>query len=116
MAEGLTSDATIGNLGRIRAGDSNARTQALGTLTVEQLGGAGVSYGAANLQSETNGSTRALNVRSWMIHNFRTERGGNIGSVSIGGTLIGSRTSNSGSIYSSGEHRQRHRSRFSPWR
>jgi len=105
MAEGIDlGDVTItGNLGRIRAGDSNARTQALGTLNVEILGGSGTLFGAANLQSETNGSTRALNVRSWMIDsNFRTERGGNIGSVSIGGTLIGSGTSNSGSIYSSG--------------
>ena len=105
MAEGIDlGDVTIsGNLGRIRAGDSNARTQALGTLNVEILGGSGTMFGAANLQSETNGSTRALNVRSWMIDsNFRTERGGNIGAVSIGGSLVGSRTSNSGSIYSSG--------------
>ncbi|MFM7740814.1 MAG: hypothetical protein ACKO9H_15530, partial [Planctomycetota bacterium] len=105
MAEGIDlGDVTItGNLGRIRAGDSNARTQALGTLNVEILGGSGTLFGAANLQSETNGSTRALNVRSGMIDSyFRTERGGNIGSVSIGGTLIGSGTSNSGSIYSSG--------------
>lgn len=105
MAEGIDlGDVNIsGNLGRIRAGDSNARTQALGTLNVEILGGSGTMFGAANLQSETNGSTRALNVRSWMIDsNFRTERGGNIGAVSIGGTLIGSRTNNSGSIYSSG--------------
>lgn len=105
MAEGIDlGDVNIsGNLGRIRAGDSNARTQALGTLNVEILGGSGTMFGAANLQSETNGSTRALNVRSWMIDsNFRTERGGNIGAVSIGGSLIGSRTNNSGSIYSSG--------------
>jgi hypothetical protein len=105
MAEGIDlGDVNIsGNLGRIRAGDSNARTQALGTLNVEILGGSGTMFGAANLQSETNGSTRALNVRSWMIDSyFRTERSGNIGSVSIGGSLIGSRTSNSGSIYSSG--------------
>jgi hypothetical protein len=105
MAEGIDlGDVNItGNLGRIRAGDSNARTQALGTLNVEILGGSGTMFGAANLESETNGSTRALNVRSWMIDSyFRTERSGNIGSISIGGSLIGSRTSNSGSIYSSG--------------
>jgi hypothetical protein len=105
MAEGIDlGDVNIsGNLGRIRAGDSNARTQALGTLNVEILGGSGTMFGAANLQSETNGSTRALNVRSWMIDSyFRTERSGNIGSISIGGSLVGSRTSNSGSIYSSG--------------
>ncbi|MFN9249111.1 MAG: hypothetical protein ACK6DS_18780, partial [Planctomycetota bacterium] len=105
MAEGIDlGDVNIsGNLGRIRAGDSNARTQALGTLNVEILGGSGTMFGAANLQSETNGSTRALNVRSWMIDSyFRTERSGNIGSISLGGSLVGSRTSNSGSIYSSG--------------
>jgi hypothetical protein len=105
MAEGIDlGDVSIsGNLGRIRAGDSNARTQALGTLNVEILGGSGTLFGAANLQSETNGSTRALNVRSWIIDSyFRTENSGNIGSISIGGSVVGSLTNNSGSIYSSG--------------
>jgi len=105
MAEGIDlGNVTIsGNLGRIRAGDSNARSQALGTLTVNVLGDSGTPIGAANFESETNGSTGGLNIRGSVLEGFfRTQNGGQIGSINIGGSLFGGSRASSGRIFSSG--------------
>jgi hypothetical protein len=92
-----------GDLGRIRSGDSNARTRGLGVLSVQYLGFEGTFTGAPNLETEVVGSIRGINVTNSIFGAYiRTEAAGNIDAINIGTSLIGGTAANSGAIYSSG--------------
>jgi hypothetical protein len=92
-----------GDLGRIRSGDTNARSRGLGVLNVQSIGDAGTFTGSPNLESEVVGSIRGINVAN-SIHGayIRTESAGNIDAITVGGSLIGGSPADSGAIYSSG--------------
>ncbi len=92
-----------GDLGRIRAGDTNYGSRAAGVISVNSLGALGTSTGAVDNDTEAAGSIRALNVSGGIFNAYiRTEHGGDIESLTISGSLFGGSLSNSGSIYSSG--------------
>ena len=101
------STVTIdGDLGRIRAGDANTATQALGTLSVHSMGRFGTSTGATDLLSQINGSVSALRSKSDIKEVLFSVIGGvagKIGSVTIGGSLIGGAADTSGYIFASGD-------------
>ncbi len=97
-----------GDLGRILAGDGNALTQGLGDLSVKSMGRYGTVTGAADLHSVVQGKLSSLKVRNDVKGAFVEVVGGVngisgvIGSVAIGGSLIGTADANSGRVHSSG--------------
>ena len=92
-----------GDLGRVRAGDFTFSTSGLKGLTVHSLGRYGTNTGAPNLFTEILGKLNFLFVKSDVKEaEVRASAGGGIGSVSIGGSLIGGAATNSGRIVSDG--------------
>jgi hypothetical protein len=94
-----------GDLGRVRAGDSTTSTTGLTGLTAHSLGRFGTNTGAPNLDTIVQGKLGFLIVKSDVKEASVATAGGldgRIGSVSIGGSLIGGSTTNSGRIASSG--------------
>lgn len=96
-----------GDLGQIDAGDATTTTVAIKSLNVKSLGRYGVDTQAAggSLQSDINGGLGSLVVASDVKEAFvfvSAGADGNIGSVSIGGSLIGGSADNSGKIFASG--------------
>lgn len=100
-----------GDLGRILAGDDNRLTQAVGTLSVKSMGRYGTVTGAVDLHSVIEGPLSSLRVRNDMLGAFLNvvDNGsadginGKIGSVAIGGSMIGTADANSGRVHSTGK-------------
>ena len=95
-----------GDLGRILAGDATTATSGLKGLTVQSLGRFGTSTGAPDLISVVQGKLDFLKVKSdsnGAIINVQGGADGRIGSMYLGGSLIGGAAVGSGRIFSSGD-------------
>ncbi len=96
-----------GDLGDIDAGSNTAGTPAIKSLSVRSLGlyGLATQGGAGNLTSTINGALGALKVAGDVrdANLSVTGTSGTLGSVIIGGSLIGDLGSSSGSIFSNGD-------------
>ncbi len=95
-----------GDLGRIRAGDATTTTSGLKGLTVQSMGRFGTSTGAPDLTTAVQGKLDFLKVKSDVKEaqiNVVGGVDGKIGSVFIGGSLIGGTGGFSGRIFSSGD-------------
>jgi hypothetical protein len=90
-----------GDLGRISAGNSATALPAVQRLTVQSLSRFGTSTGAADLHSVITKSVSSLAVRGDVVGAFVDVAGG-IGSISVGGSLLGGSATNSGEISASG--------------
>ncbi|HEY6563732.1 MAG TPA: hypothetical protein VIY86_04510, partial [Pirellulaceae bacterium] len=99
------SKVTIdGDLGRILAGDATTATPGLGALKVHSMGRFGTATGATDLNSVIQGAVASLTSASDIQDAFIWVQGGadgKLGRVTIGGSLIGGATANSGRILSS---------------
>ena len=107
IATGLdVSTVTIdGDLGRILAGDATTTTQGLGALTVHSMGRYGLLTGATNLDSVIQGKLLLLKSKTDLNEVFINVQGGvngQIGTVTIGGSLIGGAAGNTGRINAGG--------------
>ena len=94
-----------GDLVRILAGDATLTTQGLGALKVHSMGRYGLQSGALNFHSVIQGKLASLTTKSDIKDaNIDVQGGtnGQIGSITIGGSLIGGAFTNSGRIESSG--------------
>jgi hypothetical protein len=95
-----------GDLGRITAGDLNELTPGINILNVHSFGIYGTTTGAPNLESFVTGNVGKLNVVTDIKDvRFQTQSGSftdKIGSVYVGGSLIGGNENFSGYISSSG--------------
>ncbi len=96
-----------GDLGKISAGDTDAKKPGLASLTVQSLGLLGTSTQAAggDLASAVNGPVGKLIVKSSVRDAFFSVVGGtagNLGSVAIAGSLLGGTDGQSGSILAQG--------------
>lgn len=107
-AEGVDLGSVVidGDLGRIDAGDATRPGLALKSLTVQSLGALGNAGGAGDRVSHIEGSVGALTVRGDVRHAFfRVEdtstavARGHIGTVLIGGSLIGGAGENQGALF-----------------
>jgi hypothetical protein len=95
-----------GDLGRILAGDGTTTTPGLAGLAVHSLGRLGTTTGAANLTSTVQGALGALRVADDVKDAAVVVTGGpdgRIGSVFIGGSLIGGAAFASGQISTTGD-------------
>jgi hypothetical protein len=95
-----------GDLGRIMAGDTTTTTSGLKGLTTQSMGRFGTSTGAPDLKSKVQGKLDFLKVKSDMKEvNFLVQGGvdGKLGSLFIGGSLIGGAGDTSGRIISQGD-------------
>src|SRR5262249_15423852 len=107
-ADFLDLDAVFiqGDLGRIRAGHGNSATSGLKGLTVQSLGLFGLNTGATSLSTNINGKLDFLTVQSDVkeadikVHGHPN---GKIGSITIGGSLLGGSVSQSGAIIADGD-------------
>lgn len=98
-----------GDLGAIDAGD-NSTDPAIKSLTVLSLGVEGLTTGAPDLQSEMLGGVGSIHIAGDMsgasIAVFGSAQGGavvgNIGSITIGGSLLGSAADDSGALFAVG--------------
>jgi hypothetical protein len=92
------------------AGDSTTSTPGLVSLSVQSLGRLGTSTGApvnagGTLESDVTGALGALHVKSDVVGAFVNVSGladGKIGTVTIGGSLLGGPTDGSGQLSASG--------------
>ncbi len=99
-----------GDLGRIVAGDDTATTPGVKSLTVGTVGryGTDTQAGGGNLNSTITGALPSLVVKgdfadgSLIVSNGMTPGAGKIGSILIGGSLIGTGTGFSGFISANG--------------
>jgi len=92
-----------GDLGDIDAGDGTTSTPGLASLTVQSLGNLGFSTGSQDLTSDIVGMLARLTVKGDVNEaHVRVQGGadGKIGTVTIGGALIGGVTPFSGRISS----------------
>ena len=99
---GVTID---GDLGRVLAGDATTSTSGLTGLTVHSLGRFGTSTGAPDLRTVIQGKLGFLKIKSDVREASVSVEGaadGRLGSVSIGGSLIGGGGNFSGRIISEG--------------
>jgi len=95
-----------GDLGRVRAGDATTSTSGLKGLTVRSLGRFGTNTGAPDLDSVIQGKLGFLIVKSDIKEASVVALGGvdgRIGSVTIGGSLLGGAATASGRIVSFGD-------------
>jgi hypothetical protein len=94
-----------GDLGRILAGDATTSTQGVGALKVHSIGRYGTLSGATNLETVIQGKLASLTTKSDVKESrFQVfgDANGQIGTISIGGSLIGGATSQAGRIIASG--------------
>jgi hypothetical protein len=99
-----------GDLEAIDAGDSNTKTTALASLTVQSMGRLGTSTGSATEQSDFMGPVGSITVKSDIVGVFLQAFGagagddahGRIGKITVGGSLFGNGTGG-GSITSTGD-------------
>lgn len=95
-----------GDLGRVMAGDASTSTAGLNGLTVQSLGRYGTSTGALSLHSTIQGRLAFLTVKSDVKDVFIEVQGntdGDIGTITIYGSLIGGAADNSGRIVAQGD-------------
>jgi hypothetical protein len=95
-----------GDLGKILAGDATTTTPGLKGLTAYSLGANGTSTGADDLNTVIRGQLGFLRVKTDVKEAFLDIQGGpngDLGSVRIGGSLVGGATANAGSIVASGD-------------
>src|SRR5262249_27709852 len=95
-----------GDLGMILAGDATTQTMGLAALTVQSLGRYGLSTGAPALNTRVVGKLGPLWVKSDVVGAFVDVQGGadgDIGSVKIGGSILGGLAADSGRINSQGD-------------
>jgi hypothetical protein len=97
-----------GDVGQVDAGDSDPAAAAVASLTLRSLGRYGIDTqaGGGALESNFNGALGTLVVKADVAAAFaNVDDGtdGTIGSVSIGGSLIGGSSTQSGRIFSSGD-------------
>lgn len=95
-----------GDLGRVLAGTGSPSIPALKSLSAQSLGRFGILTGSPQLESDIVGALGKLSVKGDVAGAFVNVTGGGsgkIGSVTIGGSLLGTRTSHSGSIISTGD-------------
>jgi hypothetical protein len=88
-----------GDLGQILAGDSTFTTTGVKSLTLESFGRLGTDTGAKDLKSQIVGPLDALKVKG-DVKDVEFVVQGKIGSITIGGSLIGGAKTYSGNIYS----------------
>jgi len=99
----LAAVVVDGDLGQIKAGDSNTATPAMTSLKVQSLGRFGTTTGATNLLSTIKGTLGKLRVKGDIDQAFfSVTLGGSIGSVIVGGSLIGGAGNDSGEIQAVG--------------
>jgi hypothetical protein len=91
-----------GDLGRVRAGDDAIATTGLKGLTALSLGRYGTDTGAPDLTSTIGGRLDFLRLKSDLIDAYVFVQGGDIGSVTIGGSLLGGAASLSGRFETTG--------------
>jgi hypothetical protein len=108
----LGSVKVKGDLGGIDAGDGNSATPGLMSLTVQSLGRYGLSTGGVgSLVSGIEGKLGTLVVKSDIVGAFIQVFGsdtthnvdGQIGKITIGGSLLGAADNDSGAIEASGD-------------
>ena len=95
-----------GDLGRIMAGDATTTTTGLAGLTVQSLGRFGTFTGAINLNTVVQGKLGSLSVKSDVNNAFINVGGGvngQIGPITIDGSLLGLSSQNSGRIAATGD-------------
>jgi len=112
-ATGIDLGAVLveGDLGRIDAGDANTATAGLQSLTVQSLGQLGTTTQASggSLESDILGPLGSLAVQTNVVGALVQASGGTngvdgkIGTIFVGGSLIGDKGDNSGSIFSTGD-------------
>jgi len=97
-----------GDLGQIDAGDANLTTPGVASLSVRTLGRFGLDTqgpqsiaSLPDLQSDIVGRLGALTVRQDIVEAF-VNVSGTIGPVTIGGSLVGGASSDSGAISATG--------------
>ncbi|MEQ1858965.1 MAG: DUF4394 domain-containing protein [Chthoniobacteraceae bacterium] len=93
-----------GDLGAIDAGDATPTTAAVRSLAVQSLGLVGIVPGVLSLQSDLVGGLGKLTVKTNVKDAFLDVTGGvdgKIGSVQIGGSIIGGTATSSGRIAAS---------------
>ncbi|HEX3150029.1 MAG TPA: hypothetical protein VHR66_18275 [Gemmataceae bacterium] len=99
--------SVAGDLGRIDAGDATTSTTAITSLSVRSMGRYGVDTQlAGSPQSNVNGPLGKLNVTGDIIGSYINVTGGadgTIGSVTIGGSLIGGTSASAGNISTTGD-------------
>ncbi len=90
----------VGDLGQIDAGPSAFGKVAIGTLDVQSLGefGASTQAGGGDLVSTLDGGLGKLVVKSNVREAFLDVNEGGIGGVTVGGTIFGGATANTGRI------------------
>ncbi len=94
-----------GDLGRILAGDASTGTSGVVLLSTISIGRYGTLSGATNLNSVIQGTVESLKTKTDIKDAFIDVQGGangKIGSVTIGGSLIGGALANSGELHASG--------------
>lgn len=87
-----------GDLGRISAGDANVATPGVASLSVASLGRYGTSTGAPSLASLVIGAVPTFAVGGDVVETQVTIQSGGIGTLSIGGSLVGGAEDQSGSF------------------
>jgi hypothetical protein len=95
-----------GDLGRIAAGDATPATPGLRGLTAQSMGRFGTTTGAPSPYSVISGSLDFLRIKGDVYAvSFAVEGGANgrIGSVVVGGSVIGGMFSATGQIFSEGQ-------------
>lgn len=108
MGSGLDLGAVTidGDLGRIIAGDATLTTSGLASLTTHSIGRFGTTTGAGDLHSEIQGKLGSLKTKSDVKQAYIDVQGGlngRIGTVTIGGSLIGGSVNYSGNIRSTSD-------------
>ena len=106
----LGSVKVVGDLGRIIAGDANTTDGSVISLNVRTMGARGLDTQAAggNLNSSFLGKLGSLNATGSLTEVSILVRGGTfnldgqIGSIDIGGDLVGGAAERSGTIYARG--------------
>ena len=93
-----------GDLGKITAGDAKEKTPALKSLTVQSLGVEGMATGAPDNVCDIDGPVGSLNVAgdvrnaALFVQPSNFPDSGTIGSITIGGSLIGGANDFTGDI------------------
>jgi hypothetical protein len=100
----LGSVVVDGDLGRINVGDANTTTRSLASLTVQSMGRFGTTTQApgGDLESDIKGATGSITVKSdFNGARISTNNGGHVGTIAIGGSIIGGALVGSGlfSVY-----------------
>jgi hypothetical protein len=107
LATGIDLGAVTidGDLGRVVAGDGTVTTRGLAGLAVQSLGRFGTATGAADLSSAIQGGLGFLRVKGDVTGasvEVRGELAGSIGSMSVGGSLVGGAAPYSGYVLATG--------------